>query len=78
MTLNNNCKLRGFRLVIGIIIAAVGSVLSGCDDFLEQEVKGNNTSEKFYDTRYKLQASLNAAYDKCDARYRLAFWRSHR
>ena len=50
MTLNNNCKLRGFRLVIGIIIAAVGSVLSGCDDFLEQEVKGNNTSEKFYDT----------------------------
>lgn len=63
MTLNNNCKLRGFRLVIGIIIAAVGSVLSGCDDFLEQEVKGNNTSEKFYDTRYKLQASLNAAYD---------------
>lgn len=38
-------------------------LFAGCTDFLEKEVLGNSTDENFYDTRYKLQASLNATYD---------------
>ena len=38
-------------------------VLSGCNDFLDKEVLGNSTDKNFYDTRYKLQAALNATYD---------------
>lgn len=37
--------------------------LTGCSDFLEKEVLGNPTEENFYDTPYKIQASLNAVYD---------------
>lgn len=44
-------------------IAIVSLTLTGCNDFLEVDVKGNNTDGNFYDTRYKLQAALNAAYD---------------
>jgi hypothetical protein len=36
---------------------------SGCTDFLGKEVLGFSTDENFYDTRYKLQAALNATYD---------------
>ena len=47
-----------------LLAVAVGSMaLTGCNDFLDQDVKGNNIDKDFYDTRYKLQASLNAAYD---------------
>jgi hypothetical protein len=38
-------------------------LLAGCSDFLDKEVLGNSTDENFYDTQYKLQAALNAAYD---------------
>jgi len=44
-------------------IAAGSLFLTGCNDFLDVEVQGNNTEKEFYDTRYKLQAALNAAYD---------------
>lgn len=44
-------------------IAIVSLTLTGCNDFLEVDVKGYNTDGNFYDTRYKLQAALNAAYD---------------
>jgi len=37
--------------------------LTGCDDFLDKDVLGNSTDKNFYDTQYKLQASLNASYD---------------
>lgn len=37
--------------------------LVGCDDFLEETPKGNNLDTEFYDTKYKLQAALNATYD---------------
>lgn len=47
-----------------LLTLALGSMtLTGCNDFLEQDVKGNNIEQDFYDTRYKLQASLNAVYD---------------
>jgi hypothetical protein len=37
--------------------------LAGCNDFLDKEVQGFSTDKNFYDTRYKLQAALDAAYD---------------
>lgn len=50
--------------------------LTGCNDFLDQEVLGNNTDENFYDTKYKLQSALNATYDvlQTDA-FQSADWR---
>lgn len=38
-------------------------LLTGCSDFLNNEVLGYSTEDDFYDTQYKLQASLNAVYD---------------
>lgn len=52
-----------FKALVASLMAVFALTLTGCDDFLEREVKGNNTEENFYDTRYKLQASLNAVYD---------------
>ena len=49
-------------IICGAAILA-GPVLTGCNDFLEVEPVGNNLAENFYDTRYQLQASLNATYD---------------
>ena len=49
-----------------IKMAALGIVamsLSGCSDFLDEEVLGNTTDKEFYDTKYKLQSSLDAVYD---------------
>lgn len=46
-----------------VTLSAGSMLLSGCDDFLDQEVLGNNTDKNFYDTRYKLQSALNAVYD---------------
>lgn len=53
----------GLKAAVACLAAAPAVVMTGCDDFLDREVKGNNTEENFYDTRYKLQASLNAVYD---------------
>lgn len=49
----------------GSLVFTIGLFLPllSCSDFLEQPVEGNIIEEKFYDTRYKLQAGLNAAYD---------------
>lgn len=46
-----------------ILIMGLCMPLLSCNDFLEQKVEGNNLEEDFYDTRYKLQSALNAAYD---------------
>ncbi|MDE6423028.1 MAG: RagB/SusD family nutrient uptake outer membrane protein [Muribaculaceae bacterium] len=52
----------GFRTgFLAILFSTVA--LTGCNDFLDQDVQGNNIDKDFYDTRYKLQSSLNAAYD---------------
>ena len=52
----------GFRTgFLAILLSTVA--LTGCNDFLDQDVQGNNIDKDFYDTRYKLQSSLNAAYD---------------
>lgn len=57
-------KIRKIATAAGLLaMLATSTLLTGCNDFLDQEVKGNNIAEDFYDTRYKLQASLNAAYD---------------
>lgn len=64
MKIPNIFNLGKLGIRTGILAIALGSVaLTGCNDFLEQDVQGNNTDKDFYDTRYKLQASLNAAYD---------------
>lgn len=64
MKIFNKTNIRAVGLAAGLALLASGStLLTGCDDFLTKEVVGNNTDENFYDTRYKLQASLNAAYD---------------
>lgn len=51
--------------VAGAVMAAVAgsAILTGCNDFLDQDVLGNSTDENYYDTRYKLQSALNATYD---------------
>ncbi|MDR0505622.1 MAG: RagB/SusD family nutrient uptake outer membrane protein [Dysgonamonadaceae bacterium] len=46
-----------------LIVGFVFLCTAGCSDFLEKEVQGYSTDENFYDTRYKLQAALNATYD---------------
>lgn len=35
----------------------------GCSDFLEKDIDGYATYKNYYDTQYKMQTSLNAAYD---------------
>lgn len=35
----------------------------GCGDFLDKDVEGHATDKNYYDTKYKMQTSLNAAYD---------------
>ena len=46
-------------------ILTISFVLStiGCTDFLTKDVLGYSTDDNFYDTRYKLQAALDAVYD---------------
>lgn len=64
MKIPNIFNLGKLGVRTAILAIALGSVaLTGCNDFLEQDVQGNNIDKNFYDTRYKLQASLNAAYD---------------
>lgn len=50
-------------LLAAVAMASGAVMLSSCNDFLDQEVLGNNTDENYYDTRYKLQSALNATYD---------------
>lgn len=56
-----------FRSVVACGMTVCGLVaassLTSCNDFLETDVKGNNIDENYYDTKYKLQSALNAAYD---------------
>ena len=52
-----------YKSLGAVVLSAASMILGGCNDFLDQPVLGNVTEEEFYDTRYKLQASLNAAYD---------------
>lgn len=56
--MNNNRLNFIWILLIGLLVS-----LGGCDDFLTKEVLGNSTDENFFDTKYKLQAVLNASYD---------------
>jgi len=37
--------------------------LCGCSDFLDKDVDGYATDKNYYDTQYKMQTALNAAYD---------------
>lgn len=63
--------------IISVMALSGGMIsLTGCNDFLEQEIVGNNTDKNFYDTEYKLQSALNAAYDvlQSDA-YQSSDWR---
>lgn len=54
--------MAGVALLSGALLLP-SVVLTGCNDFLEVEPAGHNLDTDFYDTTYKLQASLNATYD---------------
>ncbi len=41
----------------------VACVLVSCSDFLDKEITGNATDQTYYDTPYKMQSALDAAYD---------------
>lgn len=47
--------------LVSVIVAAL--TLSSCSDFLDKEIQGYATDENYYDTQYKMQTALNAAYD---------------
>lgn len=53
----NTKRLSFFVLLFSTLI------LNSCTDFLEVDYKGGSTTDDFYNTRYKLQQSLNATYD---------------
>ena len=36
---------------------------TACNDFLDKDVEGYATDKNFYDTQYKMQSALDAAYD---------------
>ena len=62
MKLPNIFNRGKFGVRTGFLAILLSSVaLTGCNDFLDQDVQGNNIDKDFYDTRYKLQSSLNAA-----------------
>lgn len=46
---------------LSFIVCAL--LVCGCSDFLEKDVEGYATDKNYYDTQYKMQTSLNAAYD---------------
>ncbi len=54
-----NNKIFKFQIA-GIALALS---LSACNDFLDKEVLGYTPAEKYYDTKYKIQSALDAAYD---------------
>lgn len=54
-------KALGFMSAVAL--AASSLALTGCNDFLDEPVKGNSIDKNYYDTTYKLQAALNATYD---------------
>ena len=37
--------------------------LISCNDFLDKEVLANATDKTYYNTQYKMQSTLDAAYD---------------
>ncbi len=46
---------------IGMVLVA--AALTSCSDFLDKEIVANPTDETYYDTQYKMQSALDAAYD---------------
>ncbi|MCU4163970.1 RagB/SusD family nutrient uptake outer membrane protein [Carboxylicivirga caseinilyticus] len=53
-------KISLFQL---FILSVFALTFSGCQDFLEKEVLGHATDENFYNTKFKLQAALDATYN---------------
>ena len=45
------------------LLAISAMTACGCSDFLDKDVDGHATDKNYYDTQYKMQTSLNAAYD---------------
>lgn len=45
------------------LLAISAMTVCGCSDFLDKDVDGHATDKNYYDTQYKMQTSLNAAYD---------------
>ena len=52
------------KKILSIVsVAAVAFAMTSCSDFLDKEIQGYATDENYYDTQYKMQTVLNAAYD---------------
>lgn len=52
--------MKNYRL---FCLLAFAACLLSCSDFLDKDIQGNATDDTYYDTRYKMQTALNAAYD---------------
>ena len=46
-----------------LVNCGIAAVLTSCSDFLDKEITGNATDQTYYDTPYKMQSALDAAYD---------------
>ena len=51
-------------LATGLVSCGLAAAtLTACGDFLDKDITGNATDQTYYDTPYKLQSALDAAYD---------------
>ncbi len=46
-----------------LVCCVITATLTSCSDFLDKEITGNATDQTYYDTQYKMQSALDAAYD---------------
>lgn len=46
-----------------LVCCVITAALTSCSDFLDKEITGNATDQTYYDTQYKMQSALDAAYD---------------
>ena len=51
------------KIFFGLLPVVCALMLTGCGDFLDKDITGNATDETYYDTQYKMQSALDAAYD---------------
>lgn len=51
------------KIYMALLAVTMLPLLAGCEDFLDKEITGNAIDENYYDTPYKMQSALDAAYD---------------
>lgn len=51
------------KIFCKLLMVSCVLLFTSCSDFLDKEVMGNATDKNYYDTQYKMQSALDAAYD---------------